>query len=61
MMIFYAIYHQFERYNGQGIPKGLAKNDIPIGAMVLSVARDYWEHYEQSDPLLTTKMRHYQA
>ncbi|QBJ64895.1 HD domain-containing phosphohydrolase [Pseudoalteromonas sp. DL-6] len=53
-----AIYHQFERYNGQGIPKGLAKNDIPIGAMVLSVARDYWEHYEQSDPLLTTKMRH---
>jgi len=58
MMIFYAIYHQFERYNGQGIPKGLAKNDIPIGAMVLSVARDYWEHYEQIDPLLTTKMRH---
>jgi response regulator RpfG family c-di-GMP phosphodiesterase len=53
-----AIYHQFERYNGQGIPKGLAKNDIPIGAMVLSVARDYWEHYEQSDPLLTTKQRH---
>ena len=53
-----AIYHQFERYNGQGIPKGLAKNDMPIGAMVLSVARDYWEHYEQSDPLLTTKMRH---
>lgn len=26
--------------------------------MVLSVARDYWEHYEQSDPLLTTKQRH---
>jgi len=53
-----AIYHQFERYNGKGIPKGLAKNDIPIGAMVLSVARDYWESYEQSEPLLTTKQRH---
>ena len=53
-----AIYHQFERYNGNGIPKGLAKNDIPIGAMVLSVSRDYWESYEQSDPLLTTKKRH---
>lgn len=25
-----AIYHQFERYNGQGIPKGLAKNDIQL-------------------------------
>ncbi|WP_372859964.1 HD domain-containing phosphohydrolase [Pseudoalteromonas sp.] len=53
-----AIYHQFERYNGKGIPKGLAGNDIPIGAMVLSVARDYWDHYEQSDSLLTTKQRH---
>ncbi len=53
-----AIYYQFERYDGQGIPKGLAGKDIPIGAMVLSVARDYWDYYQQSEPLLTTKQRH---
>jgi response regulator RpfG family c-di-GMP phosphodiesterase len=43
-----AIYYQYERYNGNGLPKGLSGNEIPIGAMVLSVARDYWEAYEQS-------------
>lgn len=42
-----AIYYQFERYNGSGSPEGLAGNDIPIGAMVLNVARDYWSYYEQ--------------
>ncbi|KAA1150876.1 HD domain-containing phosphohydrolase [Pseudoalteromonas fuliginea] len=44
-----AIYHQFERYNGNGMPKGLAGNDIPIGAMVLGLARDYWDAFEQSN------------
>lgn len=53
-----AIVHQFERYNGSGIPKGLAGNDIPIGAMVLSIARDYWDYYAQTSPSLTTKECH---
>lgn len=53
-----AIYHQFERYDGKGSPTGLTGNNIPIGAMVLSVARDYWDYYRQSEPLLTTKERH---
>ncbi len=44
-----AIYYQFERFNGNGMPKGLAGNDIPIGAMVLGLARDYWDAFEQSN------------
>lgn len=55
-----AIYYQFERFNGSGLPKGLTGNDIPIGAMVLSIARDYWDYYEQSK-LLTEKERHESA
>jgi response regulator RpfG family c-di-GMP phosphodiesterase len=43
-----AIYHQFEKYNGNGIPKGLKGNDIPICAHILSVARDYWQNIESS-------------
>ncbi|WP_046005206.1 HD domain-containing phosphohydrolase [Pseudoalteromonas rubra] len=39
-----AIYHQFEKYNGQGIPKGLKGKDIPIGAHILAAVRDYVEH-----------------
>ena len=39
-----AIYHQFEKYNGNGIPKGLKGSDIPICAHILSVARDYWQN-----------------
>ncbi|MBH0056635.1 response regulator [Pseudoalteromonas sp. SWXJZ94C] len=55
-----AIYYQFERYNGNGIPKGLAGNDIPIGAMVLGLARDYWDAFEQSIAK-NEKERHEQA
>ena len=55
-----AIYHQYERFNGNGLPKGLAANDIPIGAMVLSVARDYWNAFEQSQSP-TDKERHSDA
>ncbi|GAB0108769.1 HD domain-containing phosphohydrolase [Pseudoalteromonas distincta] len=55
-----AIYHQFERYNGNGLPKGLVGNDIPIGAMVLSLARDYWEAFELSNST-TDKERHLDA
>ncbi|MBQ4810500.1 two-component system response regulator [Pseudoalteromonas luteoviolacea] len=43
-----AIYSQFEKYNGQGVPKGLKGKDIPIGAQILAVARDYIEHLYQS-------------
>ncbi|BBN83660.1 two-component system response regulator [Pseudoalteromonas sp. A25] len=39
-----AIYHQFEKYNGEGIPKGLAKDQIPMCAQILAVARDYWQY-----------------
>lgn len=44
-----AIYHQFEKYNGNGIPKGLKDNEIPICAHILSVARDYWQHIKDSN------------
>lgn len=43
-----AIYYQFERFNGNGIPRGLTGGDIPINAMVLGLARDYWDAFEQS-------------
>ncbi len=43
-----AIYHQYEHFNGNGLPKGIKGNDIPLAAMILAVARDYWDHYEQS-------------
>jgi adenylate cyclase len=34
---------QFERYNGLGFPDGLEDDETPIGAKILSVARDYVE------------------
>ncbi|MBD1582607.1 HD domain-containing phosphohydrolase [Pseudoalteromonas sp. S16_S37] len=40
-----AIYHQFEKYNGGGIPNGLKKDQIPICAQILAVARDYWQYF----------------
>ncbi|WP_404343486.1 HD domain-containing phosphohydrolase [Pseudoalteromonas mariniglutinosa] len=42
-----AIYHQFEHYNGNGLPKGLKGSDIPLAAMILAVARDFWQVVEQ--------------
>ncbi len=36
------IANQYERYNGGGIPKGLAADSIPVGARILAIARDYW-------------------
>ncbi|RRS09835.1 response regulator [Pseudoalteromonas sp. J010] len=44
-----AIYHQFERYNGQGIPKGLKGKEIPLGSLILAVARDYYDHFYQAN------------
>ncbi|WP_209328243.1 HD domain-containing phosphohydrolase [Pseudoalteromonas sp. PA2MD11] len=42
-----AIYYQFEHYNGTGQPKGLKGKEIPIKAMILAVARDFWLAVEQ--------------
>lgn len=36
------IANQYERYNGAGLPKGLAADSIPLGARILAIARDYW-------------------
>ncbi|WDD94615.1 response regulator [Burkholderia sp. FERM BP-3421] len=33
--------HQFERFNGRGIPDGLVGNDIPLGSRIIAVARDF--------------------
>lgn len=54
-----AIYHQYEYYNGNGIPKGIKGNEIPLSAMILAVARDYWNTYENGN--LTPEMRHQNA
>nr|WP_118182414.1 HD domain-containing phosphohydrolase [Paraburkholderia phosphatilytica] len=35
------IRHQHERYDGRGTPSGLSGADIPVGARILSIARDY--------------------
>ncbi len=37
-----AIYHQYERYNGSGSPDHLVGTDIPIGARIVALARDFW-------------------
>jgi adenylate cyclase len=34
---------QFERYNGLGFPDGLEDTEIPIGAKILAISRDYVE------------------
>lgn len=35
------IRHQYERYDGRGTPAGLSGPDIPPGARILSIARDF--------------------
>lgn len=37
-----AIYHQYERYNGSGTPDRLVGTDIPMGARIVALARDFW-------------------
>ncbi|MDN3380562.1 MULTISPECIES: HD domain-containing phosphohydrolase [unclassified Pseudoalteromonas] len=54
-----AIYHQYEHYNGNGIPKGIKGNEIPLSAMILAISRDYWDHYEHSS--LEQNQRHQYA
>jgi len=53
-----AIYHQYEHYNGNGLPKGLKGNDIPLSAMILALARDYWDAYEQCQQSEEEKHQH---
>ena len=36
--------HQFEHPNGRGFPNAVAGSDIPLGAKVLAVARDYMRY-----------------
>lgn len=36
------IYHQYESFGGAGHPEHLIAANIPIGARILAVARDYW-------------------
>ena len=53
-----AIYHQYEHYSGNGLPKGLKGNDIPLSAMILALARDYWDAYEQCQQSEEEKHQH---
>lgn len=36
------IAHQFERFNGTGSPEQLLGEQIPLGARILAIARDFW-------------------
>ena len=38
------IMHQYEHANGTGYPNKLTEIQIPIGAKILPVARDYWRY-----------------
>lgn len=42
-----AIYHQYERYNGSGTPDRMVGTDIPVGARIINLARDFWLLVEQ--------------
>lgn len=42
------IYHQYERWDGSGLPLGLAGDQIPLGSRILMVVRDYLEYLEGS-------------
>ncbi|GLQ87879.1 HD domain-containing phosphohydrolase [Dyella flagellata] len=39
--VAHIIRHQYERFNGRGIPDGLAEGNIPLGSRILAVARDF--------------------
>jgi hypothetical protein len=42
------IRHQYERYDGSGLPVGLAKQTIPLGARFLSAVSDYISYLDGS-------------
>jgi response regulator RpfG family c-di-GMP phosphodiesterase len=35
------VLHQYERFNGRGTPDALAGKDIPLGSLIVAVARDF--------------------
>ncbi len=42
------IRYQFERFDGQGFPDGLSKDNIPLGARIISVVSDYIAYIDGS-------------
>lgn len=42
------IRHQYERYDGSGLPDGLTKKSIPMGSRILTVVADYIGYLEGS-------------
>lgn len=42
------IRHQYERYDGTGIPDRLSKQKIPLGSRILAIVRDYTEYLDGS-------------
>jgi len=53
-----AIYHQYERYNGSGMPDHMVGTDIPIGARIVAIARDFWLLVEQQGSSRDTVLLH---
>ena len=45
-----AIYHQYEKYNGKGVPDGLSGNKIPLVSRIIAVAKTFVELSKQSEP-----------
>jgi len=35
------IRHQYERFDGRGVPNGFSGSEVPIGARILAIARDF--------------------
>nr|WP_136251235.1 HD domain-containing phosphohydrolase [Ningiella ruwaisensis] len=57
---------QFEYVNGKGYPRHLKQDEIPIGAQILAVARDYHrymmgliEHEKADNKSIVTKLNHF--
>ncbi|MGZ4954323.1 MAG: HD domain-containing phosphohydrolase, partial [Methylobacter sp.] len=42
------IRHQYERYDGSGLPDGLARQKIPLGSRILNVVGDYIAYLDGS-------------
>jgi response regulator RpfG family c-di-GMP phosphodiesterase len=40
------VHHQYEHYDGNGFPSSLSGAEIPLGARILAVIRDYLDHLE---------------
>ena len=42
------IFHQYENYDGSGFPNALVGREIPLGARILAVIRDYVSYLDGS-------------